>query len=121
MQKHILIVDDEASIRSLLAQYLTRQGYRVTPVGSATEARRTVAADPPALLISDLQLEDSDGLTLIANLKTALPHMPVILLTGVLFDSQVVNETLSKTVAVYLQKTTPLTTILAEIRRLIGP
>jgi DNA-binding NtrC family response regulator len=120
MKKHILIVDDEASIRGLLAQYLTRQGYRVTPVESAAEARRVVAADAPVLIISDLQLEDSDGLTMIQELKTALPDVPVILLTGVLFDPQVVNETLSKTVTVYLQKTTPLTTIVGEIRRLIG-
>ena len=120
MPKHILIVDDEAAIRSLLSQYLTRQGYRVTPVESAAEARRIVTSDPPALIISDLQLEDSDGLTMIQKLKAALPDVPVILLTGVLFDSQVVDETLSKMITAYFQKTTPLTTILEEIRRRIG-
>lgn len=120
MKKHILIVDDEASIRDLLAQYLTGKGYRVSPVETAAQAQKLVAADPPALIISDLQLEDSDGLMMIDRLKTALPDVPVILLTGVLFDPQVVDETLSKKITAYFQKTTPLAKVLEEIRRLIG-
>lgn len=120
MKKHILIVDDEASIRDLLAQYLTSKGYRVTGVETAQEAQRIVTVDPPALIISDLQLEDSDGLAMIDRLKSALPDVPVILLTGVLFDPQVVDETLSKKITAYFQKTTPLSRVLEEIRRLIG-
>jgi DNA-binding NtrC family response regulator len=120
MKKHILIVDDEASIRELLAHYLTAKGYRVTGVETADEALRLAKADAPALVISDLQLEHSDGLAMIDRLKAELPDAPVILLTGVLFDPQVVKDTLSTKIACYFQKTTPLTRILEEIRRLIG-
>ena len=120
MKKHILVVDDEATIRELLAQYLDHSGYLVTAVGSAAEAERVIAANPPQLVISDLQLEDSDGLVMIERLKSALPDTPVILLTGVLFDPQVVKATLSGKVSSYLQKATPLNRILDEIRRLIG-
>lgn len=121
MKKHILIVDDEASIRDLLDQYLSGKGYRVTAVESAVEAQRVAVSDPPALLISDLQLEDSDGLDMIDHLKSSMPATtPIILLTGVLFDPQVVRETLSKKITCYFQKTTPLTRILEEVRRLIG-
>jgi DNA-binding NtrC family response regulator len=121
MKKHILIVDDEAPIRELLDQYLTGKGYRVTAVENASEAQRVAVSDTPALLISDLQLEDSDGLDMIDSLKSALPPTtPIILLTGVLFDPQVVRETLSKKITSYFQKTTPLIRILEEVRRLIG-
>lgn len=120
MKKHILIVDDEADIRELLQQYLSAMGYRVSAVETAMEAERIMAADPPALVVSDLQLEDSDGLDMIERLKIARPDTPVILLTGVLFDPQVVSETLSKKISSYLQKTTPLARILEEVRRLIG-
>lgn len=120
MPKHILIVDDEANIRGLLSQYLGSKGYRVTPAETALEAQRVVTADAPDLIISDLQLEDSDGLAMIDRLKTILPNVPVILLTGVLFDPQVVDETLSKKITAYFQKTTPLARVLEEIRRLIG-
>lgn len=119
MKKHILIVDDEVTIRELLAQYLGRQGYRVSAVGSAREAEKLVASDVPHLIISDLQLEESDGLAMIARLKSLLPNTPIILLTGVLFDPETVETTLGKNISGYLQKTTPLTQIVAEIERLI--
>lgn len=121
MKKHILIVDDEAPIRELLDQYLSGKGYRVTAVETAVEAQRVAVSDPPALLISDLQLEDSDGLEMIDRLKSSFPpNTPIILLTGVLFDPQVVRETLSKKITSYFQKTTPLTRILDEVKRLVG-
>jgi DNA-binding NtrC family response regulator len=118
-KKHILIVDDEANIRELLEEFLTQNGYRVTPVQSAVEARKTVRRDPPDLIISDLQLEDSDGLDMIEGLKSTLPDTPMMLLTGVLFDPKVVRETLSKKVSCYLEKTASLAQILSEVRRLL--
>ena len=120
MKKHILIVDDEAVIRDLLTEFLTFSDYRVTAVGSAREAKEIVRAGLPDLLISDLQLEDSDGLAMIEQLKAAHGDLPVILLTGVLFDPHVIEGTLSKKVSAYLPKTSPLARILAEVQRLIG-
>lgn len=121
MTKHILHIDDEAAIRELLAQFLIANGYRVTSVDSATEAFKIVKRDPPQLIISDLQLEDSDGLELIARLNAMLPDVPVILLTGVLFDAQVARDTLGKKVSCYIEKTTSLARILEEIQRLLKP
>ncbi|MEI7552103.1 MAG: response regulator [Verrucomicrobiota bacterium] len=121
MKKHILIVDDEVAICDLLKEFLVSCDYRVSAVCSADEAQRVVRADPPQLIISDLQLEDSDGLDMVKSLKAILPEVPVILLTGIHFDPEVVRDTLSKTVTSYLQKTVTLERILAEVRQLIGP
>lgn len=120
MNPHILIVDDEAEIRDLLALFLTKAGYRVTALATPAEAIALAKKDPPALLISYLQLEESDGLAMIDELRALLPQMPVLLLTGVLFDAQVFRETLSKKVSSYLPKTTPLARIHAEIQRLLA-
>jgi len=118
-KKHILIVDDEANIRELLEEFLTQNGYRVTPAQSAIEAHKVARTDPPNLIISDLQLEDSDGLDMIKSLKETLPNTPMMLLTGVLFDPKVVRDTLSKKVSCYLDKTASLSQILAEVQRLL--
>ena len=120
MPKHLLIVDDEAPIRAILAQLFVHHGYRVTEASTALEAQKAAVADRPDLIISDLQLEDSDGLEMIEKLKALLPDTPVILLTGVLFDAETVRDTLSKKVSSYLYKTTPLARILEEVQRLIG-
>ncbi len=119
MNKHILIVDDEAPIREILAQMLGQSGYRVTEAATALEAQQVMHRDAADLIISDLQLEESDGLAMIAQVKAARPGLPVILLTGVLFDDDVVRESLSKVVTCYLAKTTPLSRILEEVRRLL--
>jgi CheY-like chemotaxis protein len=121
MQKHLLVVDDEAAIRELLASFLDRSGYRVTAVASALEAEEHAARDKPDLVISDLQLEASDGLEMIDRLKTLMPETPMMLLTGVLFDPKVVRETLQKKVSCYVEKTAPLSKILEAVRSLIGP
>jgi DNA-binding response OmpR family regulator len=119
-QKHILIVDDEAVIRELLESFLSQAGFRVTTVPSAFEAEAVAGRDRPDLIITDLQLEDSDGLEMVARLKSLLAETPMILLTGVLFDQKVVREILNKKVSCYIEKTAPLSKILEEVRRLTG-
>ena len=118
MKKRILLVDDEASIRDLLAQALTKKGYEVSSAGSGFEAKRMARENIPDLLISDLQMEDTDGFTLIDELKRSLPDMPVLLLTGVLFDPETIAEVVNKKISGYVNKTESLQKILAEIHRL---
>lgn len=120
MKKHILTIDDEAEIRDLLVEVLNGRGYRVTSASSGAEALRVVKAEPCDLIISDLQMEDVDGLELIEQLLHLQPNVPTILLTGVLFDHEVVRDNISKKVSCYIEKTVPLTKILSEIERLIG-
>jgi CheY-like chemotaxis protein len=120
MKNKILVIDDESQIRDLLAQFLGGCGYAVTTASSAAEALTCVQRQPPDLILSDLQLEDADGLEMIGQLKTLLPDTPVILLTGVLFDADIVRDVLNKKVASYLAKTSPLARILEEVRHLLG-
>jgi CheY-like chemotaxis protein len=115
---HILVVDDELVIRELLESFLSMAGYRVTAVPSAFEAEAIAARERPGLVITDLQLEESDGLEMVTRLKALLPDTPMILLTGVLFDQKVVREVLHKKVSSYIEKTAPLSRILEEVKRL---
>lgn len=119
VERHILAIDDEASILDLLTEYLKTHGYRVTTASNAVEAKRVVETQAPDLIISDLQLEDTDGLHLIEELRVLLPNVPVILLTGVLFDSPVIEDNLKWKVSSYVSKTAPLQTLLGEVRRLL--
>jgi len=116
---HILVIDDEQPILDLLQEYLTMHGFRVSTASNAHDAKLVVEAEAPCLIITDLQLEDTDGLQLIDWLRVVLPKTPVILLTGVMFDSQVVESTLKNKISSYLSKTAPLQTLLAELHRLL--
>ncbi|MBI2814309.1 MAG: response regulator [Opitutae bacterium] len=118
--KHILIVDDEAVILDLLAEVLTLAGHRVSQAATVAAARKVLADGRPDLVITDLQLEQSDGLALLAEVKAAHPDLPTLLLTGVLFDEETVEARLRDKVSAYLPKTTPLKFIVAEVARLLG-
>ncbi|HWA08273.1 MAG TPA: response regulator [Opitutaceae bacterium] len=120
MKKHILLVDDEAEILEVLKQVLTLEGYEVTAANSADAARKVMQSAALDLMITDLQLEDSDGLQLVEELKKVKPETPVILLTGVFFDPNVIEKTLSKKISGYMSKTAPLKDLLGEVRRHIG-
>lgn len=118
--KHILSIDDEAPILDLIQRFLTAKGFRVTTAQTAAEARKVVESDPPDLIITDLQLEDSDGLKLVEELHDRLPTAPVILLTGVLFDAKAVEENIGKRVSAYVDKTSSLKKLVSEVNRLLG-
>ncbi len=78
---HILLVDDERSIREPLAQYLTRQGLRVTQAGDAEAARTRLAAYAIDLVVLDIMMPGEDGLSLCRHIR-ATSDLPVILLTA---------------------------------------
>jgi two-component system nitrogen regulation response regulator NtrX len=83
MNERILIIDDEASIRTTLAEILEDEGYRVTTTGTATEGRRLVE-EPEAydLVLTDLSLPDGDGLELLAEWSEKDLGLSVIVISG---------------------------------------
>jgi DNA-binding response OmpR family regulator len=80
-EPHILLVDDERSIRDPLAQYLVRNGVRVTKAKDVAEARQALAAYAVDLILLDIMMPGEDGLALCAQVR-ATSGIPVILLTA---------------------------------------
>ncbi|AJP70615.1 response regulator [Sphingomonas hengshuiensis] len=71
IQPKILVVDDEAAIRRLLATGLARAGYRVVEAANAREAMAAMQIDKPDAVLLDLGLPDRDGLELVPLIKAA--------------------------------------------------
>jgi CheY-like chemotaxis protein len=120
MSKLILHLDDEPAIREILAAALSSYGYRVVSATTPTEALNAAKQERPDLVISDLQLEEGDGLETVEQLKAQFPGLPVIILTGVLVDQRIAQKSLAKNVEVYLPKTGSLAVIVEEVKRLVG-
>src|SRR5438034_162543 len=78
----ILVVDDEQMITDGLRQHLAYEGYVVDTASSGSEAIDRFDAGAHHLVISDLQLPDMDGLTLLRHMKDAKPNTEVIVVTG---------------------------------------
>ncbi|WP_176085483.1 response regulator [Martelella sp. HB161492] len=78
---HILIVDDDTRIRTLLKRYLGESGYRVTTASDAADARRKLEGLEFDLLVLDVMMPGEDGLSLTSSLRE-IRDVPVLLLTA---------------------------------------
>ncbi len=78
---HILVVDDDREIRTLLGEYLQKQGYRVTALADGKGLRAVVENSHPDVIILDVMLPGDDGLTLCRELR-ARSTVPIIMLTA---------------------------------------
>lgn len=78
---HILLVDDERSIRDPLSNFLQKNGYRVTATADAENARRALGANAIDLLILDIMMPGEDGLSLCRHVREK-GDLPIILLTA---------------------------------------
>jgi len=78
---HILVVDDEASLREPLSAYLGRQGFHVSQAASAAEARALLQHESPELVLLDIMMPGEDGLSLCRHLVETRA-LPIILLTA---------------------------------------
>jgi DNA-binding response OmpR family regulator len=77
----LLIVDDEADVRSMLSRLLEDEGYSVEQASTGAEASAALALRPPDLVILDVMLSTEDGFDVLATLRRT-SNVPVILVTG---------------------------------------
>ncbi|MFA5120630.1 sigma-54-dependent transcriptional regulator [Zavarzinia sp.] len=84
MGRDVLVVDDEADIRELVAGILQDEGYEARTAGNADEAFAAIDARLPSLVILDIWLQGSrlDGLEILDAIKRAHPDMPVVMISG---------------------------------------
>src|SRR5438105_6285053 len=78
----ILVVDDDARLRDLLARYLGEQGFQVQVLPDARELDKRLQRDPPHLIVLDLMLPGEDGLAVCRRLRGSGESVPVIMLTA---------------------------------------
>jgi len=80
--KRVLIVDDELSMREMLAILLKKEGLDVRIAASRAEAARTLGEGPVDLVLTDVKLPDGDGLEILRQVKAAAPATPVVVMTA---------------------------------------
>jgi two-component system response regulator GlrR len=78
----LLLVDDDPGLLKLLGMRLTSEGYTVTTAESGAEGLRLLGREKIDLVISDLRMDEMDGMALFAEIQKLQPGMPVIILTA---------------------------------------
>src|SRR5678815_5953442 len=116
---HILIIDDEASLRQTLARILQRDGYEVTSVASGTEGISLITQLPFDLVYLDIRMPDMNGLDVLKTVHAQLPELPVILFTAQP-DLHSAVEALRRGAIDYLMKPLKPETVLARTRTILS-
>jgi CheY-like chemotaxis protein len=79
---HVLVVDDSPTQLEMLRILLEKEDFRIEGAANGEEALQSAIANPPMIVVTDLQMPGMDGLELTEQLKMQLPLVPVVLTTS---------------------------------------
>lgn len=119
IRPRILVVDDEASIRDLLAKTLALAEYDVDVAPDGRTALERMRLQPYDLLIADLKMPGIDGLSVIREAKRYKADLPVIIITGYSTESAAI-EAVNLGVSGYLTKPFRVPQVLAAAAKALG-
>ena len=81
-QQHLLMIEDDTRLASMVGEYLRQSGYGFTHAADAATGLDALQTTPPELVILDLMLPDMDGLEVCRRIKAASPAIAVLMLTA---------------------------------------
>ena len=79
---HIIVADDDAAIRTVLSQALSRAGYEVRTTGTVAGLWRSVASGEGDLVITDVVMPDDSAFELLPRIKRMRPELPIIVMSA---------------------------------------
>src|SRR5450759_2288449 len=115
---HILIADDERSIRLMLETGLTLNGFRVTSARNGREALEAASAGKFDAVLSDIYMPDLGGLELVDALRAVDPNLPIVLMTAQ-GSLQVAVEAVTRGASDFIGKPFDISAVVDLLRRLL--
>ncbi len=117
MPRRVLVVDDDFSIRELIAMVLADEGYEVLTAADGAEALTLVGRRPPDLVLLDLNMPVLDGWQTQARLRVEAPRLPVVIMTA---GNRARQEAEQHAAAGYLAKPFDVDDLCATVARLVA-
>ena len=118
-QERLLIIDDDASLRTLFSKFFIERGYHVTVAASLSEAKACFEKDEFDLVLHDITLPDGNGVDSLRRIKARRPTLPVIILTSHGYEEERLQTAIENGASAYVSKMLPLDQVLMEVHRCI--
>jgi len=112
----ILVVDDEAPVRSMIGATLQRQGYEVLQAVSGSQAIEMLGLGPYDLVLTDIVMQDGNGLALLERIHADQPHLPVVMVSAI-HDISVAIDSMRRGAYDYLLKPFEREHLVATVQR----
>ncbi len=119
MNKHLMVVDDEAPTRDMMALYFSSRGYLVSTASTSDELMDISEQNRPDLMILDIDLGENCSLDVLPLLRQRHPSMPVVIFTGLTDDHSLIERAQKANISGYLRKTQPLSQMLDLIKTIL--
>ena len=114
-RKKVLIVEDDAGLRSALKEKFEEKGYTVLEAGDAKEVLTMLAAESPSALVLDLILPLKDGISLLEEIRTAGNTIPVVILSNLLGSDSLRDDAKRLDAVFYNKSATTLEAIVQAV------
>ena len=114
----LLLVEDDADMRSLLCDELSEMGHRIVEAADADEALKYVRDRKPNLIMTDLRMP-AGGMGYVSRLRKSAPDVPIILMTA-FGDAKTKSEALSLGVAAYFDKPVRISELKQKVQQLLS-
>ncbi|HYJ09567.1 MAG TPA: sigma-54 dependent transcriptional regulator [Polyangiaceae bacterium] len=116
---HVVVVDDEPDVCEMMRHVLEREGYAVSIGTTARRALEIIATSGCDLVLADIAMPETDGITLCQELSGIHPGLPMMLVTG-RADMSTLTKALRVGVRDFLPKPLDMTALLSSVARIIG-
>lgn len=117
--QNILVVDDEAPVRSMIGATLERHGWVAHLAASGREALEQIEKQEIDLLLTDLVMEDGNGIALLERIRLEKPQLPVVVVTAI-HDISVAIDTMRRGAYDYLLKPFESDTLISAVQRALN-
>ena len=118
-QARVLVVDDETPVRTMIAAALERQGYIVELAGGGREALEALELNTFNLVLTDIVMQDVNGIALLERIHALQPNLPVVMVTAV-HDISVAIESMRRGAYDYLLKPFERDQLLSTVQRALN-
>jgi putative nucleotidyltransferase with HDIG domain len=115
-KSRILVVDDEPHVRTMIGSTLERQGYDVQLAGSGREALEILERNAFDLVLTDIVMQDGNGITLLDRIHGQQPQLPVVMVTAI-HDISVAIDSMRRGAYDYLLKPFERETLVNTVQR----
>jgi putative nucleotidyltransferase with HDIG domain len=115
----ILVVDDETPVRSMIAAALEREGYAVELAGGGREALEALELNTFNLVLTDIVMQDVNGIALLERIHALQPNLPVVMVTAV-HDISVAIDSMRRGAYDYLLKPFERDQLLSTVERAVN-
>lgn len=115
----VLVVDDETPVRTMVAAALERQGYTVELAGGGREALEALELNTFNLVLTDIVMQDVNGIALLERIHALQPNLPVVMVTAV-HDISVAIDSMRRGAYDYLLKPFEREQLLSTVQRALN-